>query len=329
MTGPTDALRAVRALAASQDDVVTRQQALELGVTEPLLRLLVRSGAWRRTLRGAYLVEPEREGVELQRSWARSGTLLVPGSVVSQHTAAVLLGLQGVPRTGAVHVTRSAKAATRRLLVPHRSDLGPEDVVDLDGLLLTSPERTLADLVPQLDPMAGLSVLDSALHTGLATPSDLAAAHATAERFAGHPVTAEVWAMADARAASPLESRVRLRCHHLGVVPVELQRKVVGRDGRVVAHADFSFDWEQLSDALGVPLPPGRLRRLPLLGEADGRRYHPDLDDELADAFVWDRRRQNAVTALGFAVVRFTWVDTLSRGAIGASLRDQVLGEAA
>jgi hypothetical protein len=329
VTAPTTALSSLRALAASQDDVVTRQQALRSGASPALVKLLLSSGAWKRTLRGVYLLEPDREGPELQRSWARSGTLLVPGSVVSQHTAAVLLGLQGVPRTGVVHVTRSAKAASRRLLVPHRSDLGPDDVVDLDGLLLTSPQRTLADLVPQLDPMGGLSVLDSALHTGLASRSDLAAAKSTAERFAGHPITAEVWGMADPRAGSPLESRVRLRCHHLGVVPLELQRAVVGRDGRVIAHADFSFDWRALSEALGVPLPPGPVRRLPLLGEADGRRYHPDLDDELEDAFVWDRRRQNAVTALGFAVVRFTWSDTLSRGAIGAALRDQVLGEVA
>ncbi|MEH3078341.1 MAG: type IV toxin-antitoxin system AbiEi family antitoxin domain-containing protein [Quadrisphaera sp.] len=329
MTHATTALRRVRSLAASQDDVVTRQQVLDSGVPEQLLRMLVAAGDWKRLQRGTYLVEPAREGGDLQRSWGRSGVLLVPGAVVSHHTAAVLLGVQGVPRTGVVHVTRAAKAAPRRLLVPHRAVLGPHDVVDLGGLLVTSPCRTLADLVPRLDPMTGLAVLDSALHTELASSSDLDAAHAIAERFAGHPITAGVWAMADGRAASPLESRVRWRCVRCGVVPVELQRVVLGRSGEVVARADFSFDWGQLHEALGVPLPPGPLRKLPLLGEADGRRYHPDLDDELEDTLVWDRRRQNAVTALGFSVVRFTWSDTLSRGAVAAGLRDQLLGEAA
>lgn len=329
MTHPTAALSRLRSLAAAQDDVVTRQQVLDSGVPEQLLRMLVAAGGWKRLQRGTYLVEPDREGSDLQRSWGRSGVLLVPGSVVSHHTAAVLMGLQGVPRTGVVHVTRSAKAAPRKLLVPHRAVLGPDDVVDLGGLLVTSPRRTLADVVPRLDPMTGLAVLDSALHTGLASDSDLVAAHATAERFAGHPITARVWAMADGRAASPLESRVRWRCVDRGVFPVELQRVVLGRHGELVARADFSFDWDQLHQALGVPLPPGPLRRLPLLGEADGRRYHPDLDDELEDAFIWDRRRQNAVTSLGFCVVRFTWADTVSRGAVVASLRDQLLGEAA
>ena len=166
-------LRAVSALAALQDGVLTTRQVEEAGVSEVLLRTLLRSGAWVVLVRGSYLVEPERSERERRRSWARAGTLLVPGSAASHHTAAALLGIRGAPRAGVVHVSRAAKALVRPQLHPHRATFGPDDVVDLDGLPVTSPRRTLTDLVPGLDRLEAQAVLDSALHTGAVSRSEL------------------------------------------------------------------------------------------------------------------------------------------------------------
>lgn len=318
-------LHAVSALAATQDGVLTTRQVEEAGVSEALLRTLVRSEAWVPLVRGTYLVEPERTERERRRSWARAGTLLVPGSAVSHHTAAALLGIHGAPRAGVVHVSRAAKALARPQLHPHRAAFGPDDVVDLDGLSVTSPGRTLTDLVPQLDRLQAQAVLDSALHTGSVSRSELQRAGAAAQRRAGHPVAADVWADAAPEPESPLESRVRRRCLDGGVRPSGLQHPVVDRWGRTVATADLAFDWRQLSQALGLPVPVRVDVDRPLLGEADGRRFHGEGDgDEDEDAFVWDRRRQNLVQGLGFVVVRFTWADTVSRGAVLAGLRTQL-----
>lgn len=323
-------LRAVSALAALQDGVLTTRQVEEAGVSEVLLRTLLRSGAWVVLVRGSYLVEPERSERERRRSWARAGTLLVPGSAASHHTAAALLGIRGAPRAGVVHVSRAAKALVRPQLHPHRATFGPDDVVDLDGLPVTSPRRTLTDLVPGLDRLEAQAVLDSALHTGAVSRSELLRAGEAAQRRAGHPVAGDVWADADGRSESPLESRVRRRCLDGGVRPVELQRPVVDRWGRAVAVADLAFDWRQLSQALGAPVPARTDVDRPLLGEADGRRFHGEGDgDEDEDVFVWDRRRQNAVQGLGFVVVRFTWADTVSRGGVLAALRTQLQEAAA
>lgn len=318
-------LRAVSALAAGQDGVLTTRQVEEAGVSQALLRTLLRSQVWVPLVRGTYLVEPERSERERRRSWARAGTLVVPGSAVSHHTAAALHGIHGAPRAGVVHVSRAAKALARPQLHPHRAAFGPDDVVDLDGLRVTSPGRTLTDLVPGLDRLQAQAVLDSALHTGAVSRAELLRAGEAAQRRAGHPVAADAWAEAAPEPESPLESRVRRRCLDGGVRPVDLQRPVLDRWGRTVATADLAFDWLQLSQALGASVPLRVDADRPLLGEADGRRFHGEGDsDDDEDAFVWDRRRQNLVQGLGFVVVRFTWADTVSRGAVLAALRAQL-----
>ena len=292
------------ALARCQDGVLTRSQVLAAGVSEHELRALLDLATWLPLLRGTYLTQPWRQGRELQRSWARAALLSVPGSVVARSSAAVLHGLRGVPARGAVEVVAERHVRPRGHLVPHRSRLGAADVVDLDGLAVTSPVRTLADLVPALPRLDALAVLDSALATRLVDGHDLARAAQAAAGHRGCRGAADLWALADRRAESPLESRVRLRCVEAGLPPQHLQLEVRDEHGHLLARADLAFD--------GRPERGDR----PLLLEADGRSVH-----DAPEALHRDRWRQNALVALGYQVLRCTWADTLSPGAVPAMVR--------
>jgi hypothetical protein len=283
--------------AAQQDGVVLTRQARAAGLHDHHVRALLQQRQWLPLLRGSYLVEPERVGVPLVRSWARSAVLTVPGAVIGVGTAAVLHGLDGVPRRGVVEVVvgRGAEKARRRLLEPHAFVLGAGDVVRLGGLPVTSPVRTLADLVPRLPRLDGIAVLDSALRTGLATPLALTAARDLAAGRPGCSHVADLWQLADARAESVLESRARLCCVDGGVPPDVLQLEVPGVFGRRAARVDLAFTRRRRPSAA-----------LPLLLEADGAAVHG-----APEALHRDRWRSNALVARGYDVLRCTWQDTL------------------
>ena len=288
-------MRHLSGLAELQDGVITRRALISAGVPPHVLRRLLRSQEWSPLLRGSYLVDPGREGPALQRSWARAAVLTVPGSVIGAGSAAALHGVDGAPRRGVVDVVvdRHVKAQQRRLH-PHRFVLALGDVVDLAGLPATSVPRTLADLVPRLQRPDALAVLDSALRTAAVDRGGLLAAAALAGRRPGCEAVRDLWALADGRAESPLESRVRLRCIDGGVAPDDLQLVIRDEHGHLLARADMAFRRRTGG------------RRLPLLLEADGRSVH-----DAPEALYRDRWRANALVALGHDVIRCTWRDTL------------------
>jgi hypothetical protein len=87
---------------------------------------------------------------ELSVRCAALATRLRPGQVFSHVTAAMLHGMP-LPRAtgfGSIQVTSQAplRAIRHRGTIGHQSHLGPEDVLILHGLLVTSPERTWCDL---------------------------------------------------------------------------------------------------------------------------------------------------------------------------------------
>ena len=202
-----------------------------------------------------------------------------------------------------VHVSLlGSMARPRRVCDPtvrlHQFTLGPDELMTVDGVWVTTPVRTLADLLLRVDRETGVSLVDSALNRGLITPGQLADVRASMARRRG-AVRATPWlAEADGRAESPLETRVRLRAVDGHTKPDELQYRVVDRHGYVVAIADFAWTgWR-------------------VIGEADGVDAHDN-----PDAVFRDRTRQNAIVAAGFVPVRFTWADTLQPGTVPRLIR--------
>ncbi|SDY14214.1 Transcriptional regulator, AbiEi antitoxin, Type IV TA system [Micromonospora pattaloongensis] len=283
----TSRLDLARSVADGQEGLLTSAQCRQLGITPAEVARLVRGREWRGIFRGVYLTRPE---VISERQRVRAGVLACGEPAVAVLTSAARLhGWPVLPDDPTVQV--SLPARRRRLdqpgLAARQLVLADDDVMRLDGIAVTTPARTAADLLPRLPRTDAVAMLDAVLGAGLLTDEHLDAARALVYGNRGAVRARAAMDEADGRAQSPLETRIRLICRDGGVAPEELQFPVHDDVGSLLAVADFGW--------------PSRN----VLGEADGRAPH-----STPHALLHDRRRQNALLALGFIVVRFTWADT-------------------
>ena len=150
------------------------------------------------------------------------------------------------------------------------------DVACIDGVTLLA--RTAADCARCLPELDGLAVVDAVLARGVEREEvvgQLAGPGARAARA--------VVAMADPGAGSSGETAARLALVRAGL-KVQTQVLIPG------------VGWVDL-------LVEGRV-----VVEIDGFAYHSD-----AKQFAADRRRDAALVAMGYQVLRFTWLDAVSR----------------
>jgi Protein of unknown function (DUF559) len=309
------------AISAAHGGVVTAAQCLAAGFSRDEVRYRCEVGHWRRLLRGHYLVDPaaerarhdpaaERalhdpaagrarlESAALRARLTAAMVALGPSAVAVFETAAALHGFDGRPPSAAIHVSippGSARAHRRGVRI-HQGVLYDSDVVEVGGLRVTSPQRTVADLLRRLDRFGAVSVADSALNKGLIDPADDIVGLLQRRRGAGR--ARERLLLVDGRAASPLETRVRLICADGGVPPDDLQHTVVDRSGRLLGIADMVWKTQRV------------------IAEADGAAPHGE-----PRALFRDRRRQNDLVNEGWTVLRFTWADTYRPDYIVAAVR--------
>ena len=296
----------LEALARRQDGVVTWAQVVACGLGEPDVRRELRAGRWVRVRRGAYLLDADREQGRGFAVVARAVSLTTPAGVLAGTTAARLWGIAGVA-DGAVEVVLPVRKPlhARPDMRPHTWDLGAGDVTTIRGMRVTTTARTLLDVVPRLDRPTALAVLDSALRSGLVDPSQMGRVAARAAGRPGAAHVADLWASADGRAESVLESRVRLRCIDAALPPDDLQVEVRDGDGLLLARVDLAYRRRSAGRGPGL-----------LVVEADGAAVH-----SRPDALFVDRSRANCLTADGHDVVRFTWRDTLDPFGIPRAIR--------
>jgi very-short-patch-repair endonuclease len=213
-----------------------------------------------------------------------------PNAVVSHVTAAALWGLAIPlqPEDPRVHLTVATGSAVRgrsdRFI--HRSPLTAGEVTTRLDLRLTTPERTWRDLAAVLAPAALLAVTDQLLGFWC-TLAALEAQLALRPTGRGSARARAVLPVADRKADSPMESVLRWLLHAAGVPRPDLQYAI-----RTVAgefHADLA--WPEMK----------------VLVEFDGD-VHRDRR-----VFVEDLRRQNALVAAGWTVLRFSSADVLGR----------------
>ncbi|MEV4627401.1 type IV toxin-antitoxin system AbiEi family antitoxin domain-containing protein [Micromonospora sp. NPDC049523] len=291
-------------MAARQDGVVTREQALAAGLTVREIDRLCRGGRWRRLARAAYLVEVAPSPLAARRARIRAAVASF-GELATAvlGTAAELHGLAGLRTDPRIHVSVPGPAA-RPLrprdpaVVVHQLVTPPEQVGTIGGIRTTTAARTAADLLLRVDRFSAVSMLDSALHQGAITEPDLLVVRAMLARRRGAVSARHHLGQADGRAESPLETRVRLRCVDGGVAPDELQHPVRDEDGYLLAVGDLAWLRERI------------------IGEADGAAVHAT-----PEALYRDRRRQNLIANAGWRVLRFTWSDTLDPDYIPTTIR--------
>lgn len=183
-----DAVRALELLGAytaGQWGMVTTRQALFVGVDDVTLH----------RLKTANLIEPVRHGVHAMTSstasparpeqavwlslrpataaWERP-KLDLDGGVVSHQSAARLHGLGDLPGTH-VEMTVPRRRTMRDPGVRlHRADLRDSDVTVLDGLPLTTPSRTIRDLLHRhIDASHIATIIRQAVEAGQVRLQDL------------------------------------------------------------------------------------------------------------------------------------------------------------
>ena len=228
------------------------------------------------------------------------------GAVVSHLTAAALWGL-AIPlqpddeRVDLIVSTGSAVRgrADRRL---HRTPVSTAETIRHRGIWVTTPARTWRDLATVLAPPALLAVTDQ-LMAARCTLVDLQVQLAGRPTGRGAARARSVLPIADPRAESPMESVLRWLIHEAGLPAPELQFVINDAAGAFLGRADLAW-------------PAHRV-----LVEFDG-----DIHRERR-VFVNDLRRQNALVAEGWVILRFTSADVLGRPAeVVAEIRRALRG---
>ncbi|MPZ00546.1 MAG: hypothetical protein GEU97_21720 [Actinophytocola sp.] len=158
--------------ASDQHGYVTSRDARELGIDPTQLRLMAARGRLERAGRGVYrvLVLPRGEHDDLAGAiaWARGR------GVISHESALLLHGLSDV-NPSRVHLSaprdNHPRARGGELYRVHRRALAPSDVTQVEGLPVTTVERTLRDcLAIGTDPYQLQRALDRAEAEGLVHP---------------------------------------------------------------------------------------------------------------------------------------------------------------
>lgn len=270
--------------------LLTRDALSRRGIAKDAERGLVRGlrrGVYVRTGDLADLSREEQHIVAIRAALATSTRPLV----LSHWSAAVLHGLDVLgDRLDLVHVTFDDEGARGlERVASHLFDLDAAEVVEVHGLLVTAPGRTVVDVAGAGTFDEGVVIADAALRAGLSKETLALAVDLAGPRRATRRI-AEAVRFADGDSGSAGESVSRVTMHRMGLRP-ELQRRFSDHLG-LIGRSDFFFPHEEV------------------IGEFDGRvkfvdpRYAPDG----AAAKLWDeKRREDRLRARSKGFARWGW----------------------
>ncbi len=242
----------------------------------------LRSTAWHQLFRGVYADARLTVDHELR---IRGALLLTPsGMVIAGRSAAHLYGAPLAAADDEVTVAGSVAWGGRVGIRSLKRSLRPADIRTYQGIPVTTPLATAYELARSLPLKEAVVWLDALGHARALRPANLRAHCATHEGEPGWRRATQAIGLADPRAESPPESRVRLYLTLAGLPPPVPQYCVV-HNGEFVARVDLA--WPALKVAL----------------EYDGQ-WHAD-PGQLAR----DRRRIRELNALGWYVYPVTSAD--------------------
>lgn len=273
--------------------IVLRQNALADGYTDTDLRRMYSRGGARRLGHGAYIdnqVFREADHVARHRILIEAVVpKLSPGAVVSHQSAAVLeewpLWAVDLDR---VHITRDRRNGGRIKAdtTVHCAPMLESSRRTVEGFVVTSPERTLVDLARTVPFEQAVVIGDHALRTSAIDPELLGAELELARCRRGIGGAKRAIRFFDPLSDGVGESRSRVLFHRVHLPAPDLQ-VVIGR-WRV------DFLWGDIVGEFDGRIKYGRLLRP---GQTPG------------DAVYEEKLREDALRALGFRVVRWTWAD--------------------
>lgn len=258
------------------DGVITRAQALTAGISDDAIGRRVRSGHWLRCAPGVFFVDdrPFSDAARVRSAVWSCG----PAATASGLAAAWWLGVTHyAPETVEVTVPKVSNHRKRDGVRVRRRDLLPQDIIERGGLRVTALPLTVIEAATRRG--GGAKLMDTALqrHVELTKLWD---AHLRNKGRHGSPAARILLLAAEDGARSQAE---RL------FVKLLRGNKITGWKANFPV-AGYKVD---------VVFPAAKLAI-----EVDGWAYHSSADD-----FENDRKRQNAISLLGYQILRFTWLD--------------------
>jgi hypothetical protein len=247
----------------------TTRQAKELGLSRRRLDDLVATREIRRVLTGVYVPWNVADTVRMRA--AAASLVLPPFVVLCDRTAAWLWGvdtfdyreleilppLEAWSLRGNTRVRRTGCAGGTR-------DLIPSDVVEIDGVLVTTPARTALDLACRLPRRDALAALDGFMREHGLTREQLGRELVRYFRRRGVVQARRLVPLADPRAESAGESWTRTEMVDHGLPVPDLQVWV-----DVAGVPTFRLDMAYPRHKVAV--------------EYDGREFHEGADHEQRD----------------------------------------------
>jgi very-short-patch-repair endonuclease len=259
-----------------QDGVITHAQARLAGLSQDAIDRRVRAGRWQRCARSVYFVA-DRKFTDAAR--VRSAVLTYGAEACGSGLAAAWWhGLtRYTPDVVEVTVPRGSRLRRRRGTQLRRRDLDPHDIVLRDGLRVTALPLTVVEAAVRRG--GGAKLLDGALqrHVELA---QLWRAHLRNKGRHGSPAARRLLQAAADGARSEAERLLAKLLRDAGITGWKANHPVGG----------YKVDVAFVTERVAI--------------EVDGWAFHHD-----EDAFQVDRKRQNAISLLGWKVLRFTWLD--------------------
>jgi hypothetical protein len=251
-----------------------REEASAALLSENRLPALVAAGVLRQPIRGVYV--DDRVPDDLRSRAACLKLRLPPGAVVSRLTAAWLYGVDGLmPDERAAPIVectvpQGAQPIRRPGVRGYVATLDGDTCL-LDGIPVTTPRRTVADLLRWLKPHMGLAVADALAGKGLIDADDVLT---YLERFQACPGVRQARYLAgliEPRSESFGETWLRLRIVDAGFPRPRVQIEIVDADGTCLYRLDLG--WEEVRVAI----------------EYDGEEHHSSPEQIAHDA----RRRDD------------------------------------
>ena|ERR1022692_3404735 len=275
-------------LAEQQHSVLSRQQAVALGLPAGGIDRLLRNGRWQSLHRGVYSIytgEPSRQAV-LWAAVLRAGH----DAMLSHQTAAEVLSLTDRP-SSLIHITIPAHRAVERIpeLIIHRSHRAA--AARHPGRLppCTRIEETVLDLAAQTSSFdTAFSAACAACQRRLTTAGQLKSAMTLRKKLRWRAELIAALADIDEGVHSLLEYRYVHRVERPHRLP-KASRQAVIRRGTTNFYLDNLY------------------RGYGLCVELDGQESHP------ADRRWQDIRRDNAAAAEGLTTLRYSWADVTQR----------------
>lgn len=249
----------------------------------------LRHSGWRRLLPDVYVAAD----VELDHRLRCRAALVYAGAprsgvAISGLNAAACWGVDLLPPGAPIELTVDRHVRIRSRppdLRVIRSTLPIADITTIGTIVLTSPERTVLDVLRRSPRVDGVILLDAMLQRRTVAMPILEAASIVWSGRRGGAKIAAALREAEWRSESPMETRTRLVIVDGGLPRPVAQYVIRDSEGRFIARVDLAYPVE----------------RIALEYEGDHHRERATFRRDIA--------RVNALTALGWIVIRVTGDD--------------------